>query len=173
MKLVLFWAALALPLLLAAQTPQGEDKPSYRVMLSIGRAWRPTGRLMELGDSTVLFARKPQLPQREWHEFSVREIQVMRFRRKGIGAEWALRGAAAGALSALLVGVVSKNDPPDAFLGFTRQQKGIIAGILFVPLGTVIGVAMADAKDKVFRIGGSATEYARQREKLERYRYGP
>jgi hypothetical protein len=163
---------LALPLLLAAQTPQAGDKPSYRVVLSTGKYQRPMGHLMALGDSSIFIATKPKGPREAWREFPVRELQNIRIRKQGLIGSWVLRGAAAGLLSAIMVGVVSKDDPP-GILSFSAADKAVISGIFLIPFGSVVGLVIGNAKQKKFHIGGNATKYARQRETLERYRYGP
>jgi hypothetical protein len=171
MKSTLFWAALALPLLLAAQTPQAGDRPTYRATLSIGKYQRPSGYLMALNDSSIVLAKKPQLPAEMWQAFPVREVERVRVWEKGSPGRYALDGAVVGLAVTTLIGLHQGN-LPWAPSWFGKRNKIIISGMILIPTSSLIGLIVGDSQQKKFRIGGSATEYARQREKLEQYRYG-
>jgi hypothetical protein len=60
----------------------------------------------------------------------------------GKRAEYLLKGAAGGALTALLLGVKSGDDQREG-ISLSIREKSMIFSIFFVPLGAVIGFLVA------------------------------
>lgn len=84
------------------------------------------------------------VPRRQWTPREIAADQPglayrVRPSRKGRGA---LIGLGAGAATGALIGLVSGDDPPGWF-AFTAEEKALGLGVIFAPVGALVGALVA------------------------------
>ena len=80
-----------------------------------------------------------------------------------------VRGLGYGALIGFGIGAIAglaSGDDPSGWFAYTAEQKAIVAGVLGIPVGAVIGVIAGAVAHKTFIIGGSKDNYKAMRESL-------
>ncbi|MDO8368027.1 MAG: hypothetical protein Q7T20_14590 [Saprospiraceae bacterium] len=131
------------------------------------------GYLQSLSDTTLALGTSRHNAKTGLRVFSVEQVQWIKFRERqsivrGIG-RGALFGFAVGFLYGFMQGDNSACEDNRNCIRFSPVQSGLIYSMITTPFGAVAGGAIGSFKTKI-TIGHSRSEYARQREVLEKYR---
>lgn len=139
-------------------------------ILTYGKSKFIKGYLVNLSDSGVALSSSP-VPlnlEKNGDLFSVYNYDQLRqvtVRRKAS----TVRGLGYGALIGFGIGAIAglaSGDDPSGWFAYTAEQKAIVAGVLGIPVGAVIGVIAGAVAHKTFIIGGSKDNYKAMRESL-------
>ena len=164
-----------LPFAAAAQKKQ--DVAAYEVWIRNEQKHSVThGYLQNLSDSTLTMIPIWHQKNKSTKVFPIEHVQWVQVRKKGNLGKGILWGAAIGLATGFALGFLDGDDPPCdkntwCVFHYNTSEKGLLYSTLTVPVGMIVGGVIGGVKTK-FTIKGSRSAYARQREQLEKYRYG-
>ncbi len=151
-----------------SQTIINED--NYQLVLSVsGRKIDLRGYLMNTTDSTITISTRKSILLSDQRTFKAEEIEYimpkhMKTKKSGI-----IFGATVGLATAIVLGQTQKGSKDDFFY-FTPAQSTLLASIITVPSGVVLGAFLLGNK-RTIRIKNSQKTYAEQRNIIEQYKY--
>lgn len=171
--LVLFLLCIGLfPIPGVAQDTLKND--NYQVWLrSSQQRTLSLGYVQSLSDTTMTLGLSRHKSETGLHVFPVEQVEWVKFRERrsivrGIG-----RGALFGFAVGFVYGLIQGDDPPCKknewiCIRFAAHEKGLLYSVFTTPIAAVAGGVIGSFKTKITI--GSRSEYARQREVLEKYR---
>lgn len=172
LKGVMGFLLFLLPLAGAAQDTLKNN--TYQVWLRSQHQRKPAmGYLRNLSDSTMTLCTSRYRADTGLRVYPVEQVQWVKVRERqsivrGIG-RGALFGFAVGFVYGLLQGDNSPCKESGICIRFSPLQSGLIYSVVTTPIGAVAGGILGSFKTKI-TIGGSRSEYARQRAELEKHR---
>ena len=119
----------------------------------------------QMKDSSILVS-SLKASQLDNFDIPVNRIEEIRWREKGRVGRGIGAGAAVGFGLGFIVGFGTASGEPSDFLYISPGEQGLIFGILGGLIGGVVG-GIVSAFDTKVSIGGSQSEYERQKEKLK------
>lgn len=122
--------------------------------------------LTEVKDSSISIMEKKDFKNKT---IMIKDIEILRFRKKNNESKGFLYGALAGFGSGLILGIVSGDDRPGT-VSLSRDQKAIFYGIAFTLPGAIMGGIIGSRRIKI-PIYGNQNNYKSQRAELEKYKY--
>lgn len=161
----------------AAEAQKKQDVGPYEVWIRNEKKHTVThGYLQNLSDSTLTMIPIWHQKNKSTKVFPIEHVKWVQVRKRGNLGKGIVWGAAIGLVTGIAIGFLDGSDPPceqNSFFCFRLEahEKAVIYGMLTVPAGMIIGGVIGGVKTK-FTIKGSRSDYARQREQLEKYRYG-
>ena len=162
-----------LPFTGAAQVPLNNEV--YQVWLGgLHERRLASGYLWGLTDSIIALSESPLWTDASLRVYPVEQVQWAKFRERRSIFRGMGQGALCGFAAGFVYGLLQGSDPPCKknewiCLRLDAYQKGLLYSIITTPTGAIIGGAVGSFKTKI-TIGGSRSEYARQRVQLEKYR---
>lgn len=159
---------------LAAGAQEKHHGSNYQIWLRNQNHSIADGYLHQLSDSTLTLSTSRNSVNPDLRVFPVEQVEVIKYRKRGSIARGILSGALVGLFAGFGYGLMQGDDPPcksDQWVcvRFSATQKGMFYSAITVPAGALVGGIIGSFKTEI-NIGGSRSEYARQREQLERFR---
>ena len=148
----------------AALTAFAQDEPRIKVGDTVRFESRDSGSPSGtgqtiLGEVVAISADDIRLrlaSSRSVQRFPLAEISGLELKTGGISKKTGGgRGALAGILLAVGIGVFSDDPSPDASMSLTREGKAFVSAVVFVPLGILMGMAASGGEEWVEVPGAS------------------
>jgi hypothetical protein len=147
---------------------QREKKRNYKIWIESNvKDIKYKGRLIKLKDSSIVIS----FLEDKILEIPVKEIDKLKFRRKGAIGKGAGIGAATGVIVGIISGLADGDDPPPEFFfefSYTAEEKAGGAAVSLGILGAATGSVIGSLKKK-FKINGLQENYNRLRPELIKY----
>ncbi len=158
-----------------AQDSRQVPKKLYKAWITFsGSEKRKTGALYEVCDSSLLLssslAKKDYFDPSRYEQIrvNVKNIDVIRVRRKNATGRMILYGGVTGAVLGAVIGLTSKNSARNENVNASIKIASVTFGaVFFGACGAVIGAVFSPIR-KAFRVHGSQEAFERERSALQR-----